>query len=73
MAKISTELHKVVKWLQVNRLFLNVPKFFFTVFSNSSLTIFSVVVLNGIYLVQSPTKRFLGILVDNKINFAQHI
>ena len=33
-AKINTELHKAVKWLQMNRLSLNVSKSFFTVFSS---------------------------------------
>ena len=71
-AKINTELHKVDKWLKIIRLFLKVSKSFFTMFSSVSQANLPVLYFKGNNLVHSPTTKSLGILVDNKLNFAQH-
>ena len=72
-AKINTQLHKVVKWLQINQLSLNVSKSFFTVFSTVPKANLPVPSDNKFNLVHSPTTEFLGLLDDNKLNFSPHI
>ena len=68
-AKINTELHTIIKWLQINRLSLNVSKSLFTVFSSASKAHIPALAINGINLVYFTTTEFLGILVNNKLNF----
>ena len=72
-AKINTELHTVVRWHQINRVYLNVSESFFTVFSSFSQVKLPDFSIKGISQVHSPTRKFLGILVDKKLNFAPHI
>ena len=48
-------------------------KLFFIVFSSSSQAHFPAPAINGITLVHSANTKFLGNLVDNKLNFASHI
>ena len=71
--KIITELQKVVKLFQINKLSHNVSKSYATVFSSACQVNLHALAINGISLFHSPTKKFLGILVDNKLNFARYI
>ena len=72
-AKIITELHKVVKWLNIKRLSINISKSFFTVFSNVSQANLPSLSINRFSLVHYPTTKHLGIWVDNNLNFDPHI
>ena len=72
-SKINQELKKVVKWLRINRLSLNVSKSSYTVFSNCSQTALPQIIIDDISLEHSLCTKFLGILVDSKLNFASHI
>ena len=54
-AKINTELHEVVKWLQINRVSLNVSKAFFTLFFSVSLANLPGPSIDGPNMVHSPT------------------
>ena len=71
--KINTELHKVVKLLQFNRFSLNVLKSFLTEFISVSQANLPAHSINGINLVHSPTTKFIGICIDNKLKSAPHI
>ena len=72
-AKNKTELHKVVKWFQINRLSLNVSKQYLALFFSASQADIRALANNGTDLVYSAATNFLGILVDNKLKFAPHI
>ena len=72
-SKINQELKKVVKWLRINRLSLNVSKSSYTVFTNCSQTVLPQIIIDDISLEHSLGIKFLGILVDSKLNFASHI
>ena len=72
-AKVYTELHKVVKWVQSNSLSLNVSTSFFTVFFSLSKALLPDLANTVIIMVHTPATIFLEILFDSKLNIAPHI
>ena len=71
---INTELEKIAQWLAANKLSLNVGKSKLLIFNkkknyDSNLS----VVLNGQTLEEVDHAKYLGVLVDNKLNWSFQI
>ena len=70
----NDELQLITKWLNMNKLFINVRKTNFMVFTKKKCNIdaISINMCNSeIKLVSSL--KFLGVIVDNKLNWSNHI
>ena len=67
-------MKKIVQWLQVNRLSLNINKTHHMVFTPKAKqsTPVARIVIQGVELTQVEDCKFLGVLLDNKFNWKKH-
>jgi hypothetical protein len=73
---INTELTKVYEWLKANKLSLNVSKTNFMIFKPSNRgrsNINQEIVINGQNIEQVHSTKFLGVIIDSKLNWSSHI
>ena len=70
---INTELPKVCKWLQANKLSLNTSKTYYQLYNNSKTVADVNVVLNGVNIDCAETVRYLGVFIDKELKWESHI
>ena len=70
---ITNELTKMYKWFNVNKLSLNVSKTNFMVFSNKKVNQELNILINNMRIEQVENTKFLGVQIDNKLNWKAHI
>lgn len=67
-------IRKIHAWMSANKLCLNQDKTCFIIFNNPSLTANSMqLLLNGAVLTQVNSIKFLGITLDDKLNWKIHL
>ena len=72
--EMSTELYKIETWLAANRLTLNVNKTHYMIFHRSRLKASHCdVILNDNIVKRVTSTKFLGIIIDEKLSWKQHI
>lgn len=72
----NDELLRVARWFQLNKLALNIKKLNFIIFVGRSrryVRDYARVSVDGKYISQVSYTRFLGILIDEKLNWKKHI
>ena len=74
-SNIKAEMENISKWLEINKLSLRFDKTHFMVFDSSVVKgEFSLILNNEIVkITEKKSKRYLGLMVDNKLNFHDHI
>lgn len=70
---VNKELEKVCKWMSNNKLNLNVEKTNFVLFQKRKDPIDISLIYNGDGLCRKKETKYLGIIVDEKLNFKSHI
>ena len=76
--EMNTELKNISEWLRANKLSINVDKTNFILFhkardrDNLPLKL-PVLTINGVPIKQVNSTKFLGVQIDENINWAQHI
>ena len=73
---VNEELLEVSRWFQLNKLTLNIKKCNFMIFSNINKTFPEDkprVLINGTEICQVPYTKFLGVIIDDHLNWKQHI
>ena len=70
---MNEELIKLVKWVEINKLSLNIPKTQCMVFSLNNVIIEGKVVVKGNPVCVVKSTKFLGVLIDSKLEWKQHI
>ena len=70
---VSAELLRLSIWFHVNKLSLNVDKTHFMIFSNSVINLNVQIHINGRCIDRVAHTKFLGILIDDKLNWKPHI
>jgi len=71
---MNIELKKITTWLSANKLTINVAKSHFMVFHRSRIKINSKQILLGdSQLDQINFTKFLGVVIDDKLSFTNHI
>ena len=72
---LNNELIKVSKWLQVNKLTLNIKKTQVILFNAKNKKVKEPLKLkiNGENIKQVNSTKFLGIIIDSKLTWKQHI
>ena len=68
---VSTVLDKLCIWFAVNKLSLNVSKTSYMLFGNSNADFD--IATNGISINRVRVAKFLGVLIDEKLNWKNHI
>ena len=73
--KMNIELLSIVEWLKANRLSLNIDKTKYMVFLPKKLKRQSNLTINlsGQAIEEVSKIKFLGVILDNKLNFKEHI
>ena len=71
----NAEIPKILRWLATNKLTLNVSKTHFVIFRNpgKSVTVTKTLYINGTPINQEPHTKFLGVYLDEKLNWSKHI
>jgi hypothetical protein len=76
MSSVNTELIKLSDWFKSNKLSLNIKKTNYIIFGNKkipkSLNQFQLSI-DGNILEQVENTKFLGVYIDNKLNWSRHI
>jgi hypothetical protein len=70
---LNIELAKVAKWFDVNQLCLNIGKTHCMIFSHRHVNIAHPVMIKNTALEYVSYTKFLGVIVDNKLSWKQHI
>lgn len=72
---INTELSKISEWLAANRLSLNVGKSKLLFYTNKNRDILKniVIKINNEQLKEVDHAKYLGVIMDNKLNWNVHI
>ena len=73
---VNNELLDVFKWFQLNKLTLNIKKCNFMIFSNKNKTFPKEkprILINGSEICQVTHTKFLGVIIDDHLNWKQHI
>ena len=70
---INTEMNKLKLWFDRNRLSLNVKKTKFMLFDNSKTNTQIKVKIDGVEIERVEEIKFLGVTIDEKINWKSHI
>ena len=70
---VSRELDILHMWFQVNKLSLNVAKTNFMIFGNKRYEENYMVSINGMNINRVYVTKFLGVHIDSKLNWNEHI
>ena len=71
--KINQELHKIEKWLCINKLSINLNKTNFLSFTNCSAPLKFNIKFAGSSIKQCDSVNYLGVYLDDKLNWNRHI
>lgn len=72
---MNNEMTKIVDWLRINKLSLNLMKTHFMIFrrSRTKLTISKSLVIDNVTIQMVKETKFLGMIIDEHLNFGAHI
>ena len=70
---LCEELSKLNNWFEANKLSLNLGKTIFMVFSNKHVDDIYTININGISINRVYVTKFLGVLIDSKLSWMEHI
>ena len=70
---VNAELNCVFKWIQANKLSLNINKTYSMLFSNSVLSLPDHIKINNVTINQVESTKFLGVYIDSKLIWKVHI
>ena len=74
--RLNTELISLNNWFKANKLFLNTKKnHFFMIFHRSRIkpNVINKVVIDNHELTQVNSAKYLGVIIDHKLNWIEHI
>jgi len=72
--RINSEMTGLLKWIQSNKLSLNVEKTQYIIFSKRKLQADQLTVsINGELIKRVDSFRFLGVIIDDRLSWRQHI
>ena len=72
---LNTELEKVNMWLKVNKLTINTKKTHYMMFHRTRIkhNTNSKILINNSIVDHINNTKFLGVIIDSKLNWAAHI
>jgi len=72
-SNVNRELSFVSEWLKANRLSLNIGKTTFMVTSDAELPAIPRISVEGVDVLQNSKANFLGVLIDERLTFRDHV
>ena len=75
ISNMNTEVNRTVVWLKSNKLTLNAPKTFYMVFHRGRRKLHGKIDLfiDNVKIKETSTMRYLGVIIDNKLNWISQI
>ena len=72
---MNQEMIKLVGWLNLNKLSLNLKKTHFMIFSKKSdkVKVTNKLIINDVVISQAEKTKFLGVIIDPHLSFQKHI
>ena len=70
---VNNELGQIDDWTRANKLSLNTGKTYFSLFTSRNLIDIPEICIRNQIITRSKTQKFLGILVDERLSFKEHI
>ena len=70
---LEIEATKVIKWLSANKLIINLTKTHSMLFTNKRGNLKLSISIHGITMEEKVTTKFLGVEIDNKLTWKDHI
>ena len=74
---LNTALIDLCTWFKANRLSLNTTKTFYMIFHRNRMKhmsgVANSIVMDNIILVKTSSLKYLGVIVDHKLNWIEHI
>ena len=71
---MNYELQKIAEWLQVNKMSINIKKTQYMIFSlKTTIITNNKVCINNNVLERVYSTKFLGVILDSKLNWNEHI
>ena len=72
---MNEEVTKVIDWLNLNKLSLNLDKTHFIIFKKplNKVQLTSYLVVNGVKINMERVTKFLGVMIDEYLTFKDHI
>ena len=70
---VNSELIKIDEWICSNKLSLNANKTFYSLFSNKKPILPPDIFIRNTKIARSSCQKFLGVQLDEKLNFKNHI
>ena len=71
--RVNIELEKIDRWICANKLSLNTDKTSFMIFSNTTTQNSPSVRIRNTIIEQCHKQKFLGVIIDDKLNYKEHI
>ena len=73
--RLNTELISLNNWFKANKLSLNTKQSFFMIFHRSRIkpNVINRVVIDNHQLTQVNSAKYLGVIIDHKLNWIEHI
>ena len=71
--KINSDLAEIAEWLKVNKLTLNINKTICMIFSKRHNHAYVSIKLEGKLITRVSQPKFLGVIIDDKLNWKAHI
>ena len=75
IGRLNSEIPKITHWFNANKLALNVNKTHYVIFrpGRSNLTSQVPLMLNGTVVKLEKSTKFLGVILDSRLKFCEHI
>ena len=70
---LETDLENISDWLRANKLTLNVGKTYCLVFGDTPAELTASLSINGEHMQVTKTTKFLGVWIDDRLNWNKHI
>jgi len=70
---VNYELEKLSEWFRSNKLSLNVQKTNYIIFTNKKIPEDDQLTLDGRKLERVVSTKFLGVVIDERLNWAEHV
>uniref|UniRef100_A0A672HHM4 Reverse transcriptase domain-containing protein n=1 Tax=Salarias fasciatus TaxID=181472 RepID=A0A672HHM4_SALFA len=71
--KVTAEMHQLKVWFDCNKLSLNLSKTKYMIFSNRKKITKQTLIIDQEIIEKVDEFKFLGVLIDNKLNWKSHI
>ena len=71
---MNEDLKEIARWLRVNKLSLNIKKTHFMIFSDKNKPISNLAIkIDGELVNEVQKTKFLGVIIDKKLSWKEHI